>query len=65
MRILGYNIRGLGCKAKCKEVSDLIRTKKVDFCLIQETKKVEVHKVLCKSLWGVGKVGWVYKGSLG
>lgn len=34
MRVLSYNIRGLGSRAKCKEVGELIRKKKIDFCMI-------------------------------
>ncbi|KAL8543823.1 hypothetical protein ACS0TY_004393 [Phlomoides rotata] len=65
MRMLSYNIRGLGCRAKCREVCELIKSNRVNFCLIQKTKKEEVDEILCKTIWGSGRVGWAYKGFVG
>ncbi|KAL8534281.1 hypothetical protein ACS0TY_010331 [Phlomoides rotata] len=55
------NKGGLGCRAKVKEVGDFIRSRRVEFCLIQETKKTELEEQLCKPMWGIG---WVYQESL-
>ncbi|KAL8529763.1 hypothetical protein ACS0TY_006990 [Phlomoides rotata] len=65
MRVLSYNFRGLGCREKIKEVGEIIRKKRVDFCLIQETKKEEIDEQLCKTLWDSNKVGWAFRGVVG
>ncbi|KAL8521151.1 hypothetical protein ACS0TY_011630 [Phlomoides rotata] len=47
MKILSYNVRGLGKKAKRREVRDIIKKQKIDLCCIQETKLEEVSKIRC------------------
>lgn len=47
MKLLTYNIRGLGCSVKCSEVRDLIVKHKVDFCHIQETRKENIDENFC------------------
>lgn len=65
MRMLSYNVRGLGSVAKCRDVGDIIRKKRVDFCMLQESKKEEVDEFLCKSIWTEGNFSWAYRGSEG
>lgn len=43
----------------------MIRSEKVDFICIQETKKESVDDFLCQSLWGGPDVQWVCKESIG
>ncbi|KAL8487210.1 hypothetical protein ACS0TY_023760 [Phlomoides rotata] len=50
MKILSYNIWGLGSRAKCREIMDLIKGHRIDLCCIQETKKEVVDEFLCKSI---------------
>ncbi|KAL8484569.1 hypothetical protein ACS0TY_027031 [Phlomoides rotata] len=65
MRVLSYNIRGLWSRAKCKEVSEIVRSRKVDVCFIQESKKGEVDENLCWSVWGSRQVRWAFKAAEG
>ncbi|KAL8479431.1 hypothetical protein ACS0TY_026354 [Phlomoides rotata] len=65
MKILSYNIRGLGGKAKKKEISILVNKWKVDACCIQETKLEKVEEKLCKRLWGRRNLGCAFKSEEG
>lgn len=69
MKLLSYNIWGLGYNVKCSEVRDLILTHRVDFCQIQETKKEQVDGNFCRLLWGGGQRSvsvfrWAYRESV-
>ena len=61
MKILSFNVRGLGDKAKWRVISSLVINKEVDFLAIQETKKRDVKGMLCSTLFGSGHLGWVHK----
>ncbi|KAL8516062.1 hypothetical protein ACS0TY_014658 [Phlomoides rotata] len=61
MKILTYNIRGLGSKAKLREVRELIREHKIDFCCIQESKKEVIDEFLCRAVWGEGNFSWAFR----
>ncbi|KAL8515928.1 hypothetical protein ACS0TY_014579 [Phlomoides rotata] len=61
MKILSYNIRGLGSRAKSRDIRELIRSHGVDFCCIQETKKENIDEFLGKSVWGDGRFGWAFR----
>ncbi|KAL8511922.1 hypothetical protein ACS0TY_018386 [Phlomoides rotata] len=66
MKIISYNIRGVGSRTKRKEVRDLVKQTRADVCCIQESKKEQVSEIFCKSLWGNwSKIGWAIKGSEG
>ncbi|KAL8528573.1 hypothetical protein ACS0TY_006120 [Phlomoides rotata] len=65
MKILTYNIRGLGQGIKKKETSNLIKGLHTDFCCIQETKFDQVNNHLCRALWGIGNIDWVHRNSEG
>ncbi|KAL8468657.1 hypothetical protein ACS0TY_031739 [Phlomoides rotata] len=68
MKILSYNIRGLGSRAKKKEIKKLIKMWCIDVCCIQEIKIDQVEARLGKSLWGLcmvlqrgyGEFWWTY-----
>ncbi|KAL8469586.1 hypothetical protein ACS0TY_032435 [Phlomoides rotata] len=61
MKILSYNVRGLGKKAKRRGIKDLIRKHKIDLCCIQETQLEEITKIRCTGLWGDGSFEWAYR----
>lgn len=42
LKVLSWNVRGLGALDKCNVVRDVIRTSRCDVCLLQETKLNEV-----------------------
>lgn len=65
MRVLSYNVRGLGSRAKCREVRELIKTKKNDFCCIQESKLELVDELRGRAIWGEGNFGWTFRESEG
>ena len=65
LRILSFNVRGLGGVLKKAEIRKLIAKEKVDLVCIQETKKVTIVKRLVESMWGHENVDWVYSGSTG
>lgn len=55
VRICSYNARGLGDFAKRKQVFTLLKHKKIDIALIQETHATDTEINLWRSQWG-GKV---------
>ncbi|KAL8500765.1 hypothetical protein ACS0TY_020375 [Phlomoides rotata] len=61
MKLMSYNVRGLGGMAKKKEIRKLIRELRVDGCCIQETKMENVEEMMVRKLWGKGKVDWAFK----
>lgn len=52
MKILSYNISGVGSRAKRREIRELNSFLKSEVCCIQESKKEVVKEGLCKALWG-------------
>lgn len=65
MKILSYNVRGLGSRAKCRDVGEIIKKRRVDFCMIQESKKEEMDELTCKLIWNDGNISWAHRGSVG
>lgn len=65
MKIISYNIRGLGGKIKKKEISKLIHEHSVDLICLQETKMEEVSSQLCLSLWAGDDFDWSFKPVVG
>ncbi|XP_028082515.1 uncharacterized protein LOC114283844 [Camellia sinensis] len=51
MKLLSWNIRGLGNPEKRRKLKELLRARKVDIVLIQETKKAEISESFVRSLW--------------
>ena len=60
MKILPYNIRGVGSSIKWKAIQKLVVKEEVQLLCIQETKKQDVPKELCYSLWGSHDVQWSF-----
>ncbi|KAL8511368.1 hypothetical protein ACS0TY_017963 [Phlomoides rotata] len=65
MRILSYNVRGLGNGVKRKEIRDLICNQKIEICFIQETKMESIDIGVCRGIWGNRKCGWVSRQAIG
>ena len=51
MKIISWNIRGLGSFEKRREVCNLVREKKLFILCVQETKLSVIDMNLCKSIW--------------
>ena len=65
MKLLSWNVRGLGGAVKKREVSHLVREKKPFILCIQETKLQVFDAFDCRSIWGVDKVDFSYQRSAG
>lgn len=65
MKMLLFNIRGVGSRVKRKEVQDLVRKNKIDLVCIQESKLDEVNENVCRLIWGNNICGWAARESQG
>lgn len=61
MKIISYNIRGLGGVAKKKEICNIIKSHKPTFVCIQETKVEVMDRHMCCSMWGSNDFEFVSK----
>ncbi|XP_028064362.1 uncharacterized protein LOC114267521 [Camellia sinensis] len=51
MKLLSWNIRGIGQSEKRRKIRNIVQERMVDVLFLQETKKVGVSKELVKSIW--------------
>ena len=58
MKIISYNVRGLGRGVKWGAIRRMIKQEVVDLICLQETKKELVDKPMCQALWGNVDVNW-------
>ncbi|GLU04358.1 hypothetical protein SLE2022_215090 [Rubroshorea leprosula] len=65
MKVLSFNVRGLGSMLKRKEVAKLVRVERPDFLFLQETKLEEMDEGLCGMVWHSKGFEGVVKGSIG
>jgi len=65
IKIISWNIRGLGDFEKRREVSQLVREKKSFIICIQETKLSVFDGVVCKSVWYDSNVDFSFQSSSG
>ena len=65
MRIVSWNVCGLGGWEKRKEVKELMREKAPLVLCIQETKLQFIDDFLCTSLWGPTNHDFSYSPSVG
>ncbi|GLT62037.1 hypothetical protein SLA2020_347040 [Shorea laevis] len=65
MKIVSFNVRGLGGVLKRMEVGKLVRVERPDFLFLQETKLEVVDNGLCRLLWVSDKFEWAMKESVG
>lgn len=62
MKIVSWNVKGLGNSRKNFSIKELLRKYKVDLILLQETKKHSTVKNCFRSLWrGKNKVGFILR----
>lgn len=52
MKILSWNIRGLGQKEKRSKIKKMVKDRRVDILFLQETKLKSVNNVFINSIWG-------------
>jgi len=65
MKIISWNVRGLGGFEKKREVSQLVREKKSFILCIQETKLSVIDGLVCKSIRGDTNVDFSFQASRG
>lgn len=65
MKLISWNVRGLGGFEKRREVRQLVTEKSPFILCIQETKCVMFDDMLCKSIWSDANVGYSFQPSLG
>lgn len=65
MKLLSYNIRGLGSRIKKEEIRELVRRHNFAFCCIQESKLEHCDDLICRALWGNGNFGWIARDAVG
>jgi exonuclease III len=65
MRIISWNIRGLGGLVKRKEVRKLVGEKNPSIVCLQETKLHLCDDFLCSSLWGNSPHAFSFRPSIG
>lgn len=51
MKILSWNNRGLGRPKKKRRIKAVIKERKVDMVLLQETKRTNIQDQFVKSIW--------------
>jgi len=52
MKLISWNVRGLGSFEKRREVCQLVREKKPFIPCLQETKLYVIDALICKFIWG-------------
>lgn len=58
MKILSWNVRGLGNRVKRATIKEIVRKNKIDVLLIQETKLRYVPNDIVKEGWGNSSSEW-------
>ncbi|KAH7864902.1 hypothetical protein Vadar_031844 [Vaccinium darrowii] len=65
MKIISWNIRGLGSSVKKRFLSKLIKEREPDIVMIQETKLETIERKTAQKLWGSTEVGFTESGAIG
>ncbi|XP_057453712.1 uncharacterized protein LOC130745452 [Lotus japonicus] len=58
MKIISFNVRGLGSSGKIRVIREMLAREKVDMVCLQETKLVVVDQRLCSQVWGDYSCEW-------
>ncbi|GLT29065.1 hypothetical protein SLA2020_039530 [Shorea laevis] len=65
MKLISFNVRGLGSVLKRKEIRKLVREERPDFLFLEESKLERVDDELSRTVWNLRECGWVMKESIG
>lgn len=65
MKIISWNIRGMGGKVKKRELKGLISLERPNFLCIQETRASSIEAGLCRFIWSGLTFDWVHKSACG
>lgn len=58
MKIMSYNVRGLGGGVKRRVIRQLMLKEEVDILYIQESKITKMDLKVCGAIWGDKEVEW-------
>lgn len=59
MKIISWNVRGLGSYKKNTSVKDTFRKYTPDIVMLQETKKMETSRKCLTSIWEIKNIEWI------
>ncbi|GMP84597.1 hypothetical protein CsSME_00038064 [Camellia sinensis var. sinensis] len=59
MKIISWNVRGLGSQKKRSVIKDFLRSHQPDIVVLQESKVQVCDRRFMQSLWGVRHRRWV------
>lgn len=65
MKIISWNVRGLGARPKRALIKDLLSRENPDLVILQESKLTKVDRGMIKSVWSSRHVGWVTLEAMG
>ena len=65
MKIVSWNVRGLGGASQRLVVKELLTRKKVQIALLQETKLKKANDSMVKEVWGSRYLSWVAVDAVG
>lgn len=63
MKILSWNVRGLGMRSKSALIKDLLRSFNPDIVFLQESRLAVIDRSVIKSIWSSRHVGWMSLGA--
>lgn len=64
MKVISWNVRGLGGPERRKIVQDVLRNNKVQIALIQESKLRSMSDKIAREVWGGRSTKWVCLGAV-
>ncbi|KAK9902279.1 hypothetical protein M0R45_001786 [Rubus argutus] len=59
MKIISWNVKGLGSRSKRRVLKEKLVSSKADIVILQETKKEVIQRKLIGSIWGIRSSDWV------
>lgn len=65
MKIVSFNMTGIGSFAKQRRFKSLVQREHIDMCFIQENKRMEIDNTVVTRLWGGEEVEWIAQPSNG
>lgn len=65
MKIIAWNVRGLGSPAKRAIIKNVLSSACPDVIILSETKLMNINKFLVKSLWSSISIDWVCLDAIG
>lgn len=59
MKVIYWNVKGLGSLKKNISIKETFRKFKLDFIMLQEPKNMEINKRCLSSIWGISSPEWI------